>query len=88
MHGQRAKPHEWIRQNGALLNAGNESVDRLTVAAISNIVSAAILEVVTSPGLREANVIIAASIDIIQRVYSPVWPPEPQPQNRHPHQPL
>ena len=74
---RRSVSHEWIRQNGVLLEVGSDSLDRFTVAVISNIVSAAIQEVVTSPSLREANTIIEAAIDLIQRVYSPAPPTEP-----------
>jgi hypothetical protein len=60
-----------------LLEVGSDSLDRFTVAVISNIVSAAIQEVVTSPSLRQANTIIEAAIDLIERVYSPARPTEP-----------
>jgi AcrR family transcriptional regulator len=71
---RRTQAHEWIRQNGVLLDLGDDLVDRLTVDVVSNIVTAAILEVATSPSQRQANAVIDAALDLIQRVYSPPRP--------------
>ncbi|MDT7722108.1 MAG: hypothetical protein QOE94_3119 [Mycobacterium sp.] len=66
---RRTQAREWIRQNGVLLDVGNDPVDRLTVTVLSNIIDAAILEVATSPNPRQARAIIDAALDLIQRVY-------------------
>ncbi|OON72756.1 TetR/AcrR family transcriptional regulator [Streptomyces tsukubensis] len=67
---RRTRSREWVRQNGVLLGAGSDSVDRLMVAVLTTIIGEAGREIATSPSKRQANKITEAAIVLIRRLGS------------------
>ncbi|MFJ8749993.1 TetR/AcrR family transcriptional regulator [Streptomyces sp. NPDC102441] len=67
---RRTRSREWVRQNGVLLGAGNDSVGRLTVAVLTTIIGEAGREIATSSSKRQANKITEAAIVLIRRLGS------------------
>ncbi|MFF1360954.1 TetR/AcrR family transcriptional regulator [Streptomyces sp. NPDC058297] len=67
---RRTRSREWVRQNGVLLGAGIDSVDRLTVAVLTTIIGEAGREIATCSTKRQANKITEAAIVLIRRLGS------------------
>lgn len=67
---RRKRSREWVRQNGVLLGAGIDSVDRLTVAVLTTIIGEAGREIATCASKREAGKITDAAVVLIRRLGS------------------
>lgn len=67
---RRTRSREWVRQNGVLLGAGIDSVDRLTVAVLTTIIGEAGREIATCSSKRQANKVTEAAVVLIRRLGS------------------
>jgi AcrR family transcriptional regulator len=67
---RRTRSRSWVRQNGVLLEAGIDSVDRLMVAVLTTIIGEAGREIATCSSKRQANKITEAAIVLIRRLGS------------------
>jgi AcrR family transcriptional regulator len=67
---RRTRSREWVRQNGVLLGAGFDPVDRLTVAVLTTIIGEAGREIATCSSKRQANKITEAAVVLIRRLGS------------------
>lgn len=65
---RRERGREWVRQNSVLLGASGDTLGRLTVAVITDIITVAGQEVALSPTKREADEFIEAAAVLVQRL--------------------
>jgi hypothetical protein len=65
---RRTRGREWLRQNAVLLGAGEDHVDRLTVAVLTSVIGEAGREIATCGTKREANRIAESAVAMIRRL--------------------
>lgn len=65
---RRERGREWVRQNSVLLGASDDTLGRLTVAVITDIVTVSGQEVALSPTKREADAVVEAAAVLVQRL--------------------
>jgi AcrR family transcriptional regulator len=65
---KRSRSRTWLRQNAVLLGAGEERIDRLTVAVLTAIIAEAAREIATCETADEAEEVIAATLLLIRRL--------------------
>ncbi|MGK5529751.1 TetR/AcrR family transcriptional regulator [Streptomyces sp. URMC 129] len=64
---RRARARGWVRQNAALLGAGDDPLSRLTVTVMSGLIGEAMWEVATSDDETEARQVTEAALTIVRR---------------------
>lgn len=74
---RRTRGRQWLRQNAALLGAGAEPIDRLTVAVLTTVIGEAAREVATSDTEEAAREVIEAAVVLIRRLDPVSRHPEP-----------
>ncbi|WP_326823766.1 TetR/AcrR family transcriptional regulator [Streptosporangium sp. NBC_01639] len=72
---RRTRGRDWVRQNAVLLGAGDEPMDRLTVAVLTTVIGEAGREVVTCETEQEAERVIEAALELISR-FGPLRGPD------------
>ncbi|WGM21341.1 TetR/AcrR family transcriptional regulator [Paenarthrobacter sp. OM7] len=65
---RRERGREWVRQNTVLLGASDDTLGRLTVAVITDIVTVAGQEVALSATKREADEVVDAAAILVSRL--------------------
>ncbi|WP_311214104.1 MULTISPECIES: TetR/AcrR family transcriptional regulator [unclassified Arthrobacter] len=65
---RRERGREWVRQNSVLLGASDDTLGRLTVAVITDIVTVSGQEVALSATKREADEVVEAAAVLVQRL--------------------
>jgi hypothetical protein len=65
---RRTRGHEWLRQNSLLLRAPDDAIGRVTVAVLTTVIGEAAREVMASRTRREADAIIDAAVEMIERL--------------------
>ncbi|WOH19367.1 helix-turn-helix domain-containing protein [Paenarthrobacter sp. GOM3] len=65
---RRERGREWVRQNSVLLGASDDTLGRLTVAVITDIVTVSGQEVALSGTKREADAVVEAAAVLVQRL--------------------
>ncbi|WP_416403368.1 TetR/AcrR family transcriptional regulator [Arthrobacter sp. LFS091] len=65
---RRERGREWVRQNSVLLGASDDTLGRLTVAVITDIVTVSGQEVALSATKREADAVVEAAAVLVQRL--------------------
>jgi AcrR family transcriptional regulator len=65
---RRERGREWVRQNSVLLGTSDDTLGRLTVAVITDIVTVSGQEVALSATKREADAVVEAAAVLVQRL--------------------
>jgi AcrR family transcriptional regulator len=65
---RRTRNREWVRQNAVLLDAGDDPVERMTVAVLTTIIGEASREIATCSTRRSADMVIEAALRLIRRL--------------------
>lgn len=65
---RRERGREWVRQNSVLLGASDDTLGRLTVAVITDIVTVSGQEVALSASKREADEVVGAAAKLVGRL--------------------
>lgn len=65
---RRERGREWVRQNTVLLGASDDTLGRLTVAVITDIVTVSGQEVALSASKREAEEVVDAAAVLVKRL--------------------
>jgi AcrR family transcriptional regulator len=65
---RRERGREWVRQNSVLLGASDDTLGRLTVAVITDIVTVSGQEVALSTSKREADEVVGAAAELVGRL--------------------
>ncbi|KIA74569.1 TetR family transcriptional regulator [Arthrobacter sp. MWB30] len=65
---RRERGREWVRQNSVLLGASDDTLGRLTVAVITDIVTVSGQEVALSATKREADEVVGAAAELVGRL--------------------
>ncbi|GAA1753705.1 helix-turn-helix domain-containing protein [Streptomonospora arabica] len=65
---RRGRNREWVRQNSALLQAGDSALERLTVSVLTAVIGEARREIVVADSRDEADRLIEATVDLIRRL--------------------
>ncbi|MFP3579923.1 TetR/AcrR family transcriptional regulator [Arthrobacter sp. fls2-241-R2A-200] len=65
---RRERGREWVRQNSVLLGANNDTLGRLTVAVITDIVTVGGREVAFSSSKRAADEVVEAAAVLVERL--------------------
>lgn len=65
---RRERGREWVRQNSVLLGASDDTLGRLTVAVITDIVTVSGQEVALSASKREADEVVGAAAELVGRL--------------------
>lgn len=65
---RRERGREWVRQNTVLLGASDDTLGRLTVAVITDIVTVSGQEVALSASKREADEVVDAAAVLVKRL--------------------
>ncbi len=65
---RRERGREWVRQNSVLLGASDDTLGRLTVAVITDIVTVSGQEVALSASKREADEVVEAAAVLVARL--------------------
>lgn len=65
---RRERGREWVRQNSVLLGTSNDTLGRLTVAVITDIITVAGQEVALSATKREADDVVNAAAVLVARL--------------------
>jgi AcrR family transcriptional regulator len=65
---RRQRGREWIRQNSVLLGTGEDTLGRLTVAVITDIITVAGHEVALSASRKEADDVVNAAAVLVARL--------------------
>lgn len=65
---RRTRGHEWLRQNSLLLRARDDAIGRVTVSVLTTVIGEAGREVMASRTRREAEVIVDAAVEMIERL--------------------
>lgn len=65
---RRTRGQEWLRQNSLLLKAPDDAIGRVTVAVLTTVIGEAGREVMASRTRREAEAIVDAAVEMIERL--------------------
>jgi len=65
---RRERGREWVRQNSVLLGTSDDTLGRLTVAVITDIITVSGQEVALSATKREADAVVEAAAVLVQRL--------------------
>ncbi|MFJ5957522.1 TetR/AcrR family transcriptional regulator [Paenarthrobacter sp. NPDC092416] len=65
---RRERGREWVRQNSVLLGASDDTLGRLTVAVITDIITVAGQEVALSPSRHHADDVVDAAAVLVARL--------------------
>ena len=65
---RRTRGHEWLRQNSLLLRARDDAIGRVTVSVLTTVIGEAGREVMASRTRREAEAIVDAAVEMIERL--------------------
>ncbi|TQS93847.1 TetR/AcrR family transcriptional regulator [Arthrobacter sp. TS-15] len=65
---RRERGREWVRQNTVLLGASDDTLGRLTIAVITDIVTVSGQEVALSASKREADEVVDAAAVLVKRL--------------------
>lgn len=65
---RRERGREWVRQNSVLLGASDDTLGRLTVAVITDIVTVSGQAVALSTSKREADEVVGAAAELVGRL--------------------
>ncbi|GAA4942425.1 TetR/AcrR family transcriptional regulator [Streptomonospora halophila] len=65
---RRGRNREWVRQNSALLQAGDSALERLTVSVLTAVIGEARREIVVADSRDEADRLTEATVDLIRRL--------------------
>ena len=65
---RRTRGHEWLRKNSLLLHARDDAIGRVTVSVLTTVIGEAGREVMASRTRREAEAIVDAAVEMIERL--------------------
>ncbi len=65
---RRTRGHEWLRKNSLLLHARDDAIGRVTVSVLTTVIGEASREVMASRTRREAEAIVDAAVEMIERL--------------------
>jgi AcrR family transcriptional regulator len=65
---RRTRGHEWLRQNSLLLRARDDAIGRVTVSVLTTVIGEAGREVMASRTRKEAEAIVDAAVEMIERL--------------------
>ncbi|WP_081788719.1 TetR/AcrR family transcriptional regulator [Candidatus Blastococcus massiliensis] len=65
---RRTRGHQWLRQNSLLLQAPDDAIGRVSVAVLTTVIGEAGREVMASRTRREAEAIVDAAVEMIERL--------------------
>ncbi|UKA50621.1 TetR/AcrR family transcriptional regulator [Arthrobacter sp. FW305-123] len=65
---RRERGREWVRQNSVLLGASDDTLGRLTVAVITDIITVSGQEVALAASKREADEVVDAAAVLVERL--------------------